>query len=341
MSMSRDKTALTPKYEDKTLDKTLRPKEWNDYIGQIKTKENLRILIEAAKKRKEPIEHVLLYGPPGLGKTTLAYLIAEEMGTNIKISSGPAIERIGDLASILTNLSPGDVFFIDEAHRLNKTIEEILYPAMENNMLDIIIGKGPSARTLQLELPRFTLIAATTRLSLLSGPLRSRFGITFRLGFYIKEEIEEIIRRSAKILEINIEPEAIKVLAESSRFTPRVANRLLKRIRDFAQVKCREKVGPGEVKEALDLLEVDQLGLEATDRKIIETIIDKFDGGPVGLQALAASTSEEKNTIEEVYEPYLMQIGFIARTPKGRIATKFAYRHLNIPHSETNQNNLL
>lgn len=318
------------KKEDKNLDLTLRPQKWDEYIGQRNTKDNLIILIEAARKRGQPVEHVLLYGPAGLGKTSLAHLIAREMNTNIRVTSGPAIERVGDLASILTNLMPGDILFIDEAHRLNKMIEEVLYPAMESRTLDIIIGKGPSAKTIQLELPPFTLIAATTRIGLLSSPLRSRFGATFRLDFYNEYDIQKILERSASLLNIPMEEKAKKIIARSSRFTPRVANRLLKRVRDYAEVHGNGIITEESTKKALALLEIDELGLEPTDRKIIETIIAKFQGGPVGLQTLSSATSEEEETIVEVYEPYLMQIGFLERTPRGRMATRMAYNHLGV-----------
>ena len=316
--------------EDHSLDMTLRPQRWDEYIGQERIKDNLSILINAAKKRGEPIEHVLLYGPAGLGKTTLAHLIAREMNTNMRITSGPAIERVGDLASILTNLMPHDTLFIDEAHRLNKLVEEILYPAMEARTLDIIIGKGPSARTIQIELPPFTLIAATTRIGLLSSPLRSRFGVTFRLDFYTKNEISKILRRSALLLGVKINEAALHLIAEASRFTPRVANRLLKRVRDYAEVHSDGAVGEKETKSALQLLEIDSLGLEPADRRILDTIVNKFGGGPVGLQTLAAASSEEEDTIEEVYEPYLMQLGFIERTPRGRTVTSLGYEHLGL-----------
>lgn len=320
--------------EDRSLDLTLRPQVWAEYIGQEAVKKNLKILIQAAQERGEPIEHLLFYGPAGLGKTTLAHLIARELRTQMKVTSGPAIEKVGDLASILTNLSAGDILFIDEAHRLNKLIEEILYPALESRSLDIIIGKGPSARTIQLDLPPFTLIAATTRIALLSSPLRSRFsGGTFRLDFYSEEEIRKIIGRSAKILGIGIENGAIEEIAKRSRFTPRVANRLLKRARDFAQVEKAAVLNKDFAVRALELLEIDLAGLENTDRMILETIISKFGGGPVGLATLAAATSEEKETIEEVYEPYLMRLGFIERTPRGRVATRRAYEHLGRPRS--------
>lgn len=328
--------------EDKYLDTTLRPADFNQYIGQEKIKANLKILIEAAKKRKEKtVEHLLLYGGSGLGKTTLAYIIAKELNANIKVTAGPTIEKVGDLASVLTNLENGDVLFIDEAHRLNKTIEEVLYPAMEDYKLDIIIGKGPSARTLQLELPHFTLVAATTRIGLLSSPLRSRFGITHRLDFYSNEEIAQIIKRSARILNIEIEPEALSLIALCSRRTPRVANRLLKRVRDYCQVKGDGLINKSLAQLALQMLEIDEKGLEPTDRHILETIISKFDGGPVGIGALAAATSEEQDTIEDVYEPYLLQLGFLARTLRGRIATKSAYQHLGLKYLKQNQEKLL
>lgn len=331
MNMS-NKSLVAPKKEgeDVVFDSALRPHHWDEYVGQERIKKNLRILIDAAKKRGEALEHVLLSGPSGLGKTSLAYLMAKEMNTNIRISSGPAIERVGDLASILTNLLPGDILFIDEAHRLNKLIEEILYPAMESRTLDIIIGKGPSARTVQIELPPFTLIAATTRIGLLSGPLRSRFGGVFRLDFYTQEEIEKIIARSTKLLGIEVENAAIRRIAYSSRKTPRVANRLLKRTRDYAEVLGDGKVTEDIAKKTMELLEIDEAGLEPMDRKILEVIIKGFQGGPVGLQAIAAASSEEEDTIEEVYEPYLMRLGLIERTPRGRMATEAAYRHLGV-----------
>jgi len=337
--MSTPTTAPIQKNEDRSLDTTLRPKTWGEYVGQEKIKENLKIFIEAAKKRGDTLEHLLLYGPPGLGKTSLAHIIASEMSSNMKITSGPAIEKIGDLAAILTNLSPGDILFIDEAHRLNKQIEEVLYPAMEDRVLDIIIGKGPSARTIQLDLPPFTLIAATTRIGLLSSPLRSRFGTTFRLGFYGNQDIEQILRRSANILRVAADESGLELIAKSSRSTPRVANRLLKRARDFSEVRGEGIITEATARDSLNMLEVDELGLEPTDRKILEIIIQKFNGGPVGIQSLAAATSEEEDTIEEVYEPYLLQLGFIAKTPRGRVATKHAYEHLGIDVPEA-QNSL-
>ena len=328
--------------EDKSLDLALRPKNFEEYIGQEKLKNNLKILIEAAKKRNEPIEHLLFYGPAGLGKTTLAHLMAKEMNAQIKITSGPAIEKVGDLASILTNLSPNDVLFIDEAHRLNKLIEEILYPAMENRSLDIIIGKGPSARAIQLELPSFTIIAATTRVALLSSPLRSRFsGGSFRLDFYTQKDIEKIISRSAKILGVEIKPEAVPIIASRSRFTPRIANRLLKRARDYAEVKGEGVITTALAEEALKLLEIDNLGLDNLDRKILDTIITKFAGGPVGINTIAASLREEEDTIEEVSEPYLMQLGLLDRTTRGRLATPLAYEHLGHKLKENNQKKLI
>lgn len=329
-SPAKTKNSTTDKREEKTLDATLRPQQWNEYVGQEHTKKNLKILIDAARIRKEPVEHILLSGPAGLGKTSMAHLIAREMNTNIRVSSGPAIERVGDLASILTNLLPGDILFIDEAHRLNKLIEEVLYPAMESRTLDIIIGKGPSARTIQLELPPFTLIAATTRIGLISGPLRSRFGGTYRLEFYAQKDIEEIIKRSSQILGVPIEPGAVEYIAAASRATPRVANRLLKRARDYGLIHGAGIITRDVAEKTLSLLEIDQMGLEPMDRKILRVIIDIFGGGPVGLQALAAASSEEEDTIEEVHEPYLMQLGFLERTPRGRIATEKAYRHLDI-----------
>jgi Holliday junction DNA helicase RuvB len=310
------------------LDQTLRPSRWDDYIGQKNIKDNLHILLTAAQERKHPPEHILFYGPPGLGKTTLAHLIAKETGAQMKVTSGPAILKVGDLASILTNLSAGDILFIDEIHRLNKAIEEVLYPAMESGTLDIIIGKGPSARTIQLDLPPFTLIAATTRIAMLSSPLRSRFsGGVFKLEFYSNNEIADIIKRSAKILDIFIHEDAVKEIAVRSRFTPRTANYHLKRCRDYAQIN-KTDLSRDVVEKALTMLGVDIIGLTAADRDILKTIIHKFGGGPVGLNTIAAALSEEQATIEEVYEPYLIQLGLLERTPRGRIATDKAYAHL-------------
>lgn len=312
------------------LDNQLRPNTWDEYIGQEKIKQNLRILIQAAEERNHAPEHILFHGPAGLGKTTLAHLIAKESGRQIRITSGPAIEKVGDLASILTNLSPGDILFIDEIHRLNKMVEEILYPAMESGVLDIIIGKGPSARTIQLDLPAFTLIAATTRPAMMSAPLRSRFsGGVHRLEFYTPEEMEKILSRSGKILGVDTDDEAIKEIAKRSRFTPRTANYFLKRARDYAQVN-KSSLSSENVKKALELLGVDDVGLFESDRNVLKALINKFNGGPVGLGTLAAATSEEEATIEEVIEPYLIQLGFIERTPRGRIATDKAYQHLGI-----------
>lgn len=318
--------------EDEVLDSTLRPKNWDDFIGQEKIKKNLKIILEAAKKRGESPDHLLFYGNAGLGKTTLSYLIAKEMGANIRITAGPVIEKAGDLAAILTNLGQGDVLFIDEIHRLNKLCEEIAYPAMEDFKLNLILGRGPMARTMELKLPRFTLIGATTRMALLSSPLRNRFGATFQLNFYELADIEKIIQRSAKILGVEIEPKAIEIIAARARFTPRVANRLLKRVRDFAQVEGKGVITEEVAKLALDFLDIDEQGLELGDRRILEAVIKKFNGGPVGLQTLAAATSEEEDTILDIYEPYLMQLGFLERTPRGRTATRLAYQHLGIRH---------
>jgi holliday junction DNA helicase RuvB len=334
-------TTAPQEFEEQNLDNTLRPQSFSEYIGQDKIKKNLGIFIQAAKKRGENIDHVLLYGSAGLGKTTLAHIIAKEMGVNIKVTSGPAIEKVGDLGSILTNLEDGDVLFIDEIHRLNKLIEEVLYPAMEDYKLDIIIGKGPAARTIQLDLPRFTLIGATTRLGSLSNPLRNRFGSTHRLEFYNSQDIERIVSRSARILGIETDEGGARVIALSSRQTPRVANRILKRVRDFAQIHDDEIITTDLAKEALALYEIDHLGLEPTDRLMLETLIKKFRGGPAGIQSLAAVTGEELQTIEDVYEPYLIQIGFLARTPRGRIVTKEGYDHLGIPMPDEQAEKLL
>lgn len=314
--------------EDKKIDSTLRPQSFNEYIGQEKIKKNLHILLSAAKKRNEPVEHILLYGPAGLGKTTLSNIIAKEMNVGIKITSGPAIERVGDLGSILTNLNDGDVLFIDEIHRLNKLVEEILYPAMEDYKLDIIVGKGPSARTLQLDLPHFTLIGATTRLGSISNPLRDRFGAIHKLNFYETEEIESIIERSSKILNIKIDRDGCKNISICSRQTPRVANRILKRVRDFAQMENMDIINKEISQRALKMIDIDELGLEPPDRDIIRIIIENFKGGPVGVQTIAAATHEEVQTIEDVYEPFLIQAGLLARTPRGRIVTEKGYQHL-------------
>jgi holliday junction DNA helicase RuvB len=331
----------TEQAEDKALDVQLRPKKLSEYVGQRQVKETLNIFLAAAKKRSEPIEHVLLYGPPGLGKTTLAHIIAHEVGANIRVTSGPAIERAGDLAAILTNLEPGDILFIDEVHRLNKLVEEVLYPAMEDFALDLVIGKGPSARTLRLDLPRFTLIGATTRYHLLSGPLRNRFGATFRLNFYEPKEIEQIIERSAKLLDFPVEPEACAAIATRARATPRVANRLLKRVRDYAQVKGTGTATGPLTQAALDQLMVDPLGLDELDRLILRTIIEKFKGGPVGVTSVAAALQEEPATIEEIYEPFLMQQGLLARTPRGRVVTEAAYTHLGMQAPTSSQHKLV
>lgn len=315
---------------EEELDLSLRPKALAEYIGQKKIKDHLKIFIEAARKRGEPIEHVLLYGPPGLGKTTLAHVLANETGAAIKTTSGPAIERAGDLASLLTNLGDRDILFIDEIHRLPKVVEEILYPAMEDFCFDIILGKGPGAKSVRLELPRFTIIGATTRIGMISGPLRDRFGVTLRLDYYEPEEIQTIINRSAKILEISILENASRELSLRSRRTPRVANRLLRRVRDFAEVKGDGKITPDLAEKALELLEVDRLGLDRNDRQFLLTLIEKFGGGPAGLNTLAAAASEEEDTIADVYEPFLLRLGLLARTPKGRIATPLAYEHLGL-----------
>jgi len=316
--------------EDKKLENTLRPKMLSDYIGQTKVKENLKVYIEAAKQRNEPLDHVLLFGPPGLGKTTLAGIIANEMGVNIKITSGPVIEKPGEMAAILNNLKEKDILFVDEIHRLNRQVEELLYPAMEDYAIDIVIGKGAAAKSLRLDLPKFTLIGATTRAGLLTPPLRDRFGVVNRLEFYKVEELKQIVLRSAQVIGVDIDDEGAMELARRSRGTPRLANRLLKRVRDFAQVKYDGKITAEVARFALDLLEVDKLGLDNIDREILYTMIEKFKGRPVGIEAIAATIGEDVTTIEEVYEPYLVQNGLILRTPRGRVVSDLAYKHLGL-----------
>lgn len=327
---------------ESAVEVSLRPGNLNDYIGQQQIKDNLNVFLQAAKQRGESIEHVLLHGGPGLGKTTLAHIIAKEMGVNIRVTSGPAIERAGDLAAILTNLSEGDILFIDEIHRLHKTIEEVLYPAMEDYALDMVVGKGPGARTLRLDLPKFTVIGATTRMSMLSAPLRDRFGAHYKLEFYSPTEMAQIVRRSSQVLNMAVRNEAVDLVATRSRSTPRIANRLLKRVRDYAQVHHPEdSITITVAQAALDMLDIDPLGLDAVDRKVLQTIMTTFQGGPVGIQTIAATIGEDIDTLETVYEPFLLQLGFLARTPRGRVATPAAYQHLGITPPEDLQARLL
>jgi Holliday junction DNA helicase RuvB len=335
---STPKRLVTPNSqpEDRT-DQALRPRLLSDLIGQERVKENLAILLAAAKQRGEPIDHVLFYGPPGLGKTTLAHILANEMGVNIKVTAGPAIERAGDLAAILTNLRAGDILFIDEVHRLGRAVEEVLYPAMEDFALDIVIGKGPSARSIRLKLPRFTVVGATTRLALVTAPLRARFGAVYRLDFYSEQAMREIVERGARVMDVSIEPDGVEEIARRGRGTPRVALRLLRRVRDYAQVRGDGVITRPVADQALDLLNVDQLGLDDMDRRVLRTVIEKYHGGPVGLSTIAASISEEADTIMDVVEPYLLQLGFLERTSQGRQATRRAYEHLDLPAPEGNQ----
>ena len=317
-----------------TSENSLRPRRWDEYLGQEKVKGNLKVIIEAAQKRAEPLEHLLFYGSPGLGKTTLAYVIANELGTQIKTCTGPTLEKAGDLASLLTNLEDGDILFLDECHRVNKAVMEMLYPALEEFQLHLVMGKGPMARTMDLDLPRFTLIGATTRMALLPAPFRNRFGAIFQLQFYAQEEIEQILRRSSVILHMPVDENALHLISSRSRYTPRIANRILKRVRDFATIKGSDRITKEIAQKAFTFLEIDELGLEPSDLRIVETVIKKFAGGPVGIQGLAAALSEEEDTILDLYEPYLLQLGLLERTPRGRVATPLAYRHLQIPLSQ-------
>ncbi len=323
-----------PREEERQAELGLRPQRLEQLYGQEKVVRNLEVALTAARARGEALDHTLFYGPPGLGKTTLAHVVANEMGVNIKITAGPVIERTGDLAAILTNLRQGDILFIDEVHRLNRAVEEVLYPAMEDFALDLVVGKGPSARNIRLRLPHFTIIGATTRLALLTSPLRDRFGLVYRLDFYSPEAMVQIVQRSARILGIAVDPDGVQEIARRSRGTPRVSNRLLKRVRDYAQVMGVAVVTAEVARAALAMLEVDELGLDETDRRVLQAIIEKFDGGPVGIGTIAAATSEEPDTVEDVYEPYLLQLGFLQRTPRGRVATRLAYEHLGLPFPE-------
>ena len=334
--------ALDPEAKsDDRVDNALRPQKLNDLIGQDQVKENLSILISAAKQRGEALDHVLFYGPPGLGKTTLAHVLGNEMGVNVKVTAGPAIERAGDLAAILTNLRAGDILFIDEVHRLGRAVEEVLYPAMEDFALDIVIGKGPSARSIRLKLPRFTVVGATTRLALVTAPLRARFGAVYRLDYYELEAMKQIVTRASGLLKVQADESGISEVARRARGTPRIALRLLRRVRDFAQVRADGVITQKVAREALDLLQVDPLGLDDVDRRVLKTIIEKYSGGPVGLNTIAASISEEQDTIMDVVEPYLLQLGFLDRTPQGRVATKSAYEHLGYQYTEQGQQRLL
>lgn len=341
MSNPEDRLVDNQFKPDDRLDQALRPRTLEDFIGQGRAKENLAILIAAAQQRGEPVDHILFYGPPGLGKTTLAHIVANEMNVNIKVSAGPAIERPGDLAAILTNLRAGDLLFIDEVHRLGRSVEEVLYPAMEDFALDIVIGKGPSARSIRLNLPRFTVVGATTRLALVTAPLRARFGAVYRLDFYDLPAMKEIVERGARVFDVDVDPGGVEEIANRGRGTPRVALRLLRRVRDFAQVRGDGSITRQTARQALDLLNVDSLGLDEMDRRVLETVINKYSGGPVGLNTIAASISEEAGTIMDVVEPYLLQLGFLDRSSQGRIATRLAYDHLEIPYPVEDQPKLL